>query len=186
VRHEIGKDAYIHKTIVSYDGSPVWIEEVMEESYLVSPLSGRNRFEVKKKDRKLDVSSLEVGYLNLHPRAIYLMRSPVRAWKQGISKDSIYFRLDPDGSTSRGIDLLRYADEARAMFCGEYPIIDNAFHISADTGGITAFHRHMAVSGEGMLLYRHRTIGTYNREKGIELTDVFSYMREMINQEIGI
>lgn len=185
MRHEIGKVGYLEGTIVSYKGLPVYIQDAMQDGFVATYLNNqREKFLIKRDDKDLNVSSLPLGYINTHRAgALYLMRTPERQWKQGISNATLKY-MDQKSKIVGGFPILDFREEAFAMFVGNYTHIEDAIEHATALNKPWAFHRHFAVDRDNQLFFKTKKVGTINKRKVISLEKTYSYLHEMCNEVI--
>lgn len=96
-RYNSEKDLHdrLNGTIVFYDDEPFLVNGVHKKTlYLGDMVSGDTLREVPSNDERLDISSPELGYMNLEHRefgnvVLYIVRVPYKRYKQGICPQNL-------------------------------------------------------------------------------------------------
>jgi hypothetical protein len=163
-------------------GEPVYVHSISQEgvclvAYLKNGDLGLADSHIHLDD--INCKPVPLGYVNTHTRATYLMRMPLRRdWKQG---------LRAANCLSSGRNVFNICNKAlRNCIKNEYPSFKEvvAELIGTQHRGmkIKAFHRHWAISSNGLLLYRNlQEVGIISRGKPLLKTQ-FNYLKESLSE----
>jgi hypothetical protein len=126
--------------------------------------------------KSVDITPIQVGYVNLDKGAVYLARVAKRRWKQGLDKRSLcavgFGNIEEDGWF--------FTNAMYRCLTNRYPSLEGAI-LEAKTRGIhVAYHRDWAVSPNGRLYYKGKVVGTV--ADGCKLTEVFNYLKESLGE----
>lgn len=183
VRYLTNSDAQmrLHGSVVMFDNIPVFIEQNSDSiKFEVTPLDGVSKVPntVSANDERLNISSVELGYVNLTskavtPDAVYVQRIPARKQKQGVTADSLFFYREGGESLwmdSRGWKV-PFVDLDRTIR-GVYPSVQEAYEAVRSGRALgMAFSRKHAFSREESspklirLRQLRETIGYVQRDK---------------------
>lgn len=162
------QNARFNGTIICYKKIPYYVSmdgntmrlyklETINSNYTGMKAAAIN---VNPYDDDVDISSIPLGYVNLPAirSVVYLMRRPVRRFRQGISEETVTFGWLPDHVTSkqpervyyRTRDILYTAEFENAVL-EQYPTLDEAFETlkgwaKEDDRGEVALSRDVALS----------------------------------------
>jgi hypothetical protein len=164
-------------TIVMYQGEPIWVELIDRDAtvhfmYLEDRSGGFCHLD------ELDmVGQNKLGYINFGPSACHIVRKPLRHdWRQGLRLGNIAF------SGPQGFYELPLA-ELRHTILGRYPTFQQAAEEVSRGVEKRAFSRNFAVQAGGVLLYKERQVGRF--DKLVELSEQFKYLTESLNDIVG-
>lgn len=95
-RYESAADAHMRLTrsVVRFENEPVYVLEVaptLEMHTWDMRTSEKHRHDIKANDKRLDISSIPLGYVNYNGEGYYASRAPARAQKQGVSPISMCY-----------------------------------------------------------------------------------------------
>lgn len=151
--HDI--EARLNRTICSYDGEPYRIETDGMSVYLIDLLGRNTPVKVDAHDPLLDISSLELGYMNIEPGSPgrktgfceYLTRGPGKQWKQGICIDRIevHSPVDDLHTPLSGVDYVNLYNVLKNI----YPSVTEAvWNISSGLWESVAISRDVCLMGQ--------------------------------------
>lgn len=118
------------------DGIPVVVEWAGDENLTVFDITmGQVITKIRADDPRLDISSLELGYMNSPQRVYYIFRDPIKKYQQGVSPNNtrvssidgtpldmhVFFGFD-----SRRYSFVRSKEFADSIM-GNFPTIENFF-----------------------------------------------------------
>jgi hypothetical protein len=175
----------INKSVVMYKKRPVYITGISEKLYCTAHELGdpgaEHRFKVT--SRLLDLKPVKTGYLNLERNTVYLVRTPVRRWKQGLNAENIRIHADVAGG-ARLLDTV----SMRNCILNAYPKYPEAIASIREGWRSIAFHRHYAMSagpaGLVFLLYRGDKVGWIKDDSPV-ISDEYRFIEEELQEVIG-
>jgi len=164
----------LHGTYCRYDGKLYYVTvESKDVIVLYDSVSQRPKLNINPSDPNFDISSLEVGYMNLDQKemaqlgvesnggVLYLMRYPQRRYRQGVTPEclSAYRIENMDISPFRTGSLLRTAGFRKSIE-GDFPSFNEALD---DKSAEVALSRDLAIkktdSGLVLVYYKMVNIG---------------------------
>lgn len=141
---------YLSGTIVRYKGLP-YMFEVDEDNYahLYDMVTGEPKVEkIRPDDADLDISSPDLGYMNVETGVQYVYRNTARYYKQGICNYNIKFSgIDGKNNYPGSIN----SKWLKACLLGDYPSLDVALKIITDPDDK---RNEIAISRDVALQYR--------------------------------
>lgn len=163
-RYDSAHDANMRlaKTIIRFNGSPVFVKECLPDMWVVcwDTIENSTDFMVHCNDKRLDISSPPLGFINYNSSAIYSMRNATRSQKQGIDATRLAY-LDvyngPRAFNASGDLLMQIGCAIRS----EYPDFLEGMHgakrgfaisrtwgfcITKDKNVLIAFHKQYPVA----------------------------------------
>lgn len=152
---------FLH-TLIRFEGELVYVRDTTTELWLHVESSSKKMFYVSANDRRLDISSIRLGYINYGNTAVYTTRQPWRQQQQGVNPGRVQ-AFFPAGhpfplKTEPTIKALRDQDE------GKYPRLS-----SFDGANSFAVSRTWAVvplsSKMGLLYHRETLVGIYKPQE---------------------
>lgn len=166
----------IRSTIVKVNGEPVSVLDIENDgtTYVHNMFK---RVEQKIFIEDLDINPFRLGYVNYNRSVAFLVRKPVRHYKQGLCPSSIM---------SFGRYSLNSVPTVNMMM-GIYPTVEECLeHVMCEETPRKAFSYDFAV-GKGMeLLFKNSPVGvvTKDNEEGvnIKLSERFSFLGEMLEE----
>lgn len=173
-------------TIVLWENKAARVLDVTENLGLfMRQLSTTKEAVLKQDDAALQLISPPLGYANLKRGAVYLVRKPVRMWKQG---------LDPRQLWMEGRPVLVRAQwdgpEFTKCYDGDYPTIDKAVKMFKGTNPFAqespetvAFSRQWAVGKRGELLYKNKEVGRMGDR--LTLNDKYGWLAEALEESLN-
>jgi hypothetical protein len=148
-------------TIVSYNNSPVLVQEAHGEGFIVELLDTRKRKLVGAKD--IDINPVKLGYVNTDVGASYVGRKPIRKdWRQGFRSNNSFI-LSDDFVNVDGIPFKNLAHTIKGKFPPVKDSLDKAKAINAKV----AFDREWAVDNDNNLFYKEEVVGKWEDERFI-------------------
>lgn len=100
-------EARLNRTVCLYDGEPYRVETDGHQMYLYDLLSKNPPQKIDAHDPLLDISSVEIGYMNFKPETPgvgnkrgftqFVCRSPGKQWKQALCLDRLDIYSHTDG-----------------------------------------------------------------------------------------
>lgn len=141
---------------------------------------------VRKQDSKeLQLMAPPLGYVNLKRGALYVLRKPVRMWKQGLDPRQLWC----NGGGLVGIRTRWDGSEFAKCYDGDYPGIDEALKrfkstnpFDQETPTSVAFSRQWAVDKAGRLHYKGRDVGRMG--DNMRLDDKFGWLAEALEESL--
>lgn len=136
---------------------------------------------------ELDLSPIELGYINFGIKAGYCRRYPKRHWKQGTrpANASMYVAGQKKSFPSL------CTPEATAMLLDQYPSIENVIELIVNKEKISmAFSKHFALrmnpkSGQVYLDYQDKQVGKLCMESfTVGLDPKFSFLNEVLQESL--
>lgn len=173
------QNARLHGTIIRYDGKPYYVVVSGPVLHLYRPSKVLNTAfhhngadadhkNVDPYDNKVDVSSIELGYVNKGSirSVMYMIRRPLRRFQQGLSEQTTFQQFLPEhikhpeeaNFMNRTRDTL-YSQDFEDMVSGKYPSLDLALTALRewqvkDGRGEVAVTQDIALSIDGMGIIR--------------------------------
>jgi len=156
--------------------------------YSVNYLDKPNLDPVEGDIRKVGLTfePLELGYVNYFGSLLYLVRKPLRAWKQGISMDNLRnltedYRHPPE-------DVLE-SSNIRDTIENKYYNLTRSYDEASKKGNNCAFHRDFALrramlGQEITLEYKGSKVGIVNKDLDFEIDDKYIYIKEALEEAI--
>lgn len=178
-------------TIVSYDGKAFKVLGITGEDIRLYGVIIRNGTEVTchQDDPLLSMAPPPIGYVNFDNHSLYLMRKPVRRWKQGLDIRAL-------ACPGAGMRIMAGLGDRNLMDCLEnvYPSFEKSLGMFKSTNPFNpdarksvAFSRYFCVNkgAEGLCLeYKGRAVGVV--EKGVPvLSEKFQWLREGLEETIN-
>jgi hypothetical protein len=149
--------ARLHHTIIRYDNVPYMCDVDSAGSIgLMDLATGSSVGRVLSDDPKLDISSINIGFVNvIHPNykcAVYLKREPFRKFKQGIELHSLTQKVLHNGVTTVDHSVLSSKQFVDAVL-GKFPSYKDALDLLTKKGfQSVAISRDVALKKEDELL----------------------------------
>lgn len=144
--------------------------------------------------RDLNYTSMKLGYVNDGREAVYLMRRPVRRYRQGINGENLtssLYRFNPEViyHTFAANRLSNLSREVAANLSGVYPAYEAAVEavIEGDAWS-RAFTRELAVEGDRLgfltLCYKgERVAAKFREDANFRLPKRYHFLAETLEQE---
>lgn len=148
----------LNGTFIKFEGEPVYV--VAEGMFLTARKSSGQSFVVSANDKRLDISSLPLGFINTQRGAQYVSRWPRRSQVQGVHPDYMVYH-DIQRGASRP---LSFSEDVMAayfrMFQKSYPTIELGIGLES-----FAFSRQWALVSVSktrrLLYYKNTAVGWY-------------------------
>lgn len=159
----------LNRTIVRFKGEPVYVKDVMENADLIvwDMREGSSNFQVSSNDRRLDVTSIPLGYFDNGERSIYLFRAPSRSQTQGVRLENTgtftpFFGFG-GGVSATGSNLVGLGKALRGVFTP----ISEAIEASRRTIAIGRVWCLARPKDSSLILLFHRTtaVGVYMKKE---------------------
>jgi hypothetical protein len=171
----------LRRSVIMYKGSPVYVEGVDGMTLQLTQLETGEPLSVKSSDTGFDIGSPLLGYVNTDGGAVYVMRRPIRLYKQGLSTENLTVR------GGRGFNERYLKDKSFSnMLLNIYPKLPSVLGavmysnpFAPIKSSVRAFHRHLAVDGN-KLHYKGREVGIIREDKTFQLNERFTYLGEEI------
>lgn len=189
---------YLRHSIISIDGVPVYIYDVMGErndiklSY--SPLDkvNLNAQQIKVDDKRVDMNPVQLGMCSMFDgnvyQTFYVSRMPARKWKIGLAKENVVISyLLGQGNAGRDY-LAAIFPSSNLSDCikGKYMSFEEAKDVLHKWGGTVPISRHFAINSNGQLMYKAApdVVGAWTKRGGIKLSDDFLFLSEMLQEDM--
>lgn len=186
-RYDNENDAYqhLHQTVLlTASGIPFYIAAMELGTWKWKVLALGDS---EDKNEQIDIRELgitfepiQLGYCNYPDFCTYLVRRPVRMWKQGLSPDHIKAK---SGYIDEGIITSHYLYNT---ILGSYPSPEESYRRVVDIGGSCAFNRDFAFSSPLYpvisLEYKGEVIGDMNENGDLEIKDKFFFVKEQLEE----
>jgi len=151
--HDI--EARLNRTVCLYDGEPYRIETDGGMIYLCDLLDRNPPKKIDAHDPLLDISAIELGYVNIEPLSPsykqgfcqYLMRGPGKQWKQGTSLNHIEIQNHTENKSTplASTSWKSFYD----MVKGNYPsVVEAVWNISSGLWESVAISRDVCLTSE--------------------------------------
>ena len=161
-------------TIIKLDGKAVKLSHCFGDMMaLVVDISTGQDKEVKLDD--LDLSPIQLGYVNRGGEAYYLKRLPKREdWRQGLRCNNVSHHQ------MLGMGVVQ-------LLSGDYPTFEEAHErVTAYEQNSVAFSRVFAVEMYGYLRYKGRDcVGKVGKDAKITLHPTFLYLTEALKEALN-
>jgi hypothetical protein len=124
-------EARLNGGVAFYGTQPVIISTLGERITISNFPSGEPIKEISKDDENLDISSPQLGYVNMNRNCYFVYRRPARRYKQTLTHQSIDY-FDPSADRREftpGPDIreLFYSKNFASMLTDKYPPLDGVF-----------------------------------------------------------
>lgn len=197
-RYPHGHDAAMRlaKTIVHYDGEPVYVKSTWDNTLMViwRMKEGMPDFVVDANDSRLDIASPRMGFLSYGGEAYYAMRNPIRTQRQGLDITRLNFQR------LRQRDVLRFNVDTdllygfRKMLSNEYPSVEEAASSRhSEPFGKTWALRNIGSKKVKLLYHRSEAVGFYDKEgrtfvfeKGLATRLRIRSLNDIISKQQGV
>lgn len=146
----------LHNTIITVDNNPAHIRYDVNWYYFVHYLDknlGVKRLDLKRNRDKIDITPVQLGFINHRNDAIYLSRMPCRRWTQGLSDENLIVKgiINPRINEYEIFENICNEDYLLQPINNKYPTI----HEAIDKRIPTAFGREFGLDPiNGRLYYR--------------------------------
>lgn len=126
-RYDSSADAHMRltRTVVRFEDKPIYIMEVGPDMRLLTwDMLPAQKFVngIHSNDKRLDISSVPLGFINYNGEGYYASRSPSRSQKQGVNLQSLFYDSMTNGKSPYGaINNNDFIVSFGAMCRGEYP-----------------------------------------------------------------
>lgn len=131
----------------------------------------------------LTFSPLVLGYVNTGSGALYLVRTPRRMWKQGISSNNVTANNRPVSN-----EIMR-SETLNDCLMNVFPSMQEAYEVAKEIGIPRAFHKDFAfnpTNGRGICLdYKGESVGKLDDNLDIELKSPFHYVQEVFEEVVN-
>jgi hypothetical protein len=156
--------ARLHNTVCLYQGKAVYCSTTRQDGRERNPpdlglfvgaygTPYRDYQEIHSSDEDLQVTNLNLGYCNRGSKAYYIVRAPVRRYKQGIDSGSCYAVPPGENPKQIGKEYVS-SQEFYNMLEGKYPTYEEALKSLSRDVLIRAFSRKLAVAQDELGLYK--------------------------------
>ena len=165
-------------TILQIRGNPCYVNHITGDMQVrYTDLITDEESGIQLDDPSLDLSPIELGYVNFKRGASYLIREAARRWKQGTDNKGIVVR----GADNRTGDWF-LSRQFLNCIADKYPSVIEALIVAEEEGITVAFNRKFAVSSDGSLYYRGIIVGKYDNT--FTLNKVYSYLQEILEEAL--
>lgn len=145
--------------------------------------TGKKIYKTSAKEDQLSIDKIRLGYTNVRGGANYLMRKPLRDWRQGLRANNV-------------VGLPRTLDDNTLVslylpISGNYPGFEEAKYIMNVFGSsAVAFDRNFCINSNGLLYHKGTCVGNYltgyrSEYESISLLPSYHYLREAIKHAMG-
>jgi hypothetical protein len=177
------------ETVVLHKDKPVWVSNVDIDSGIVFcvALPSNNRFEVDLQE--LDLTPIELGFVNEQYNCYYLQRVPSRQWRQGLRASQI---TSVTGSYIRQYSITTSSGFVN-MVLGKYPSPEECLEsFINEEASSKAFSKHFGFSRSGRkdksldLMFRGVRVGIAKIGTSRIITELdkkFFYLDEFLEEE---
>lgn len=180
-----------------YKGNLVKVEEVYGDMRAdIRTLDGKAKSVPFNLDDFTAPNKGRLGYVNLDGIAAYLYRVPVRQYSNGITRGNVRYLIggggfpytDKEAYKIETVRLKGWAVEAlRDTLKGKYPSLRAAGELLKAGARLVAFDRQFAASSNGVVYYKDKAVGTFNKDKqlssrSIAWEDGFSEFKSLIGK----
>jgi len=128
--------------IIQVDGSDLHILDLTSQDYVARRINPH--------DDRLDIGSIELGYINTEQGAYYLSRMPARQFQQSITRKSIveyFLSIRGIEATGRGRSEWLYTKAFRESYTKKYPSFNRAVELIQTEGrSSVALSRDVAIT----------------------------------------
>lgn len=208
-------------TVVLYNKEPVYLRDVCSENedgkygefVVLFKLPGmKEHFFVDKDDARLEYKRIRLGYVNGRYTALYIVRTPARRFKQGLTKDNIFIFTPKDSLKNGDEDLgaLDYSDISHLtitppqssvswdklyrtkafynMIMGEYPSVAECLEKLKENKKVLsqAFTKCFAISKNSLelttLLYKGDVVGYSEYKDRFKIPKDKFWLREVLEE----
>jgi len=186
-RYDNENDAYqqLNRTVVpTKSGILYYIRAISINDWLWKVLAlgdlAENAETIDIRELGITFSPLQLGYCNHEDNASYLVRRPVRMWKQGLSSDHI------KAKSGWIMDGLMHREELNNMLLNSYPSLPDCYEWVRNIVGSKAFNRDFALATSNYpkisLEYKGEIIGILNDNGDFEIDDEFFFVKEQLEE----
>ena len=164
VQFAIGR---LRHTIVMKDGCPIYIENIdgREMFYRKLPKGGVEHCDFV--EGCIDLTPIQLGYINRKGDCKYVCRMPKRRWKQGLDTQGAYYILK---GRVRQYNIMEAWSALTKTIKNKYPSIDKCVESCLNGTGAMAFCRTFCLrpysKRQLILEYMGEEIGHLNVEEG--------------------
>lgn len=178
-------DNRLRNTLISYKGYPVFVRGINGRGVIDGEFIGTRQFNgLPIHINDCDVTPIPLGYLNKQGRATYLERIPSRYYRQGLTRDTIYFK------NGRRLDL--FEKELAKTVQNIYPKFEDCVELVFNNECVSwAFARKFAIgklranSKEITLAYRGNSVGRVE-DNGPQLDKKFFFLNESLEEALNV
>jgi hypothetical protein len=165
------------KTVVkTVTGKPIFVYNVTQEKGEIEVVSEIGEVFLLK---NIDLTPVELGYVNIEHSAFYTMRKPVRGvWRQGLCNNNmVCIRFD---GQIRNIPVP--CEELYNCIKGIYPRFEDVVNKVQRKDYTVGFSRSFAMNNS-TLFYKGKTVGLINRGIPV-LNPQYNYLEPRLNEVI--
>ena len=186
-RYDNTNDAYqhlSHTVVIGKEGIPFFLSARSHHKWdwYVQEVGGDEREVLDIRKIGLTFEPIQLGYCNHNSTCSYLIRRPVRMWKQGLSYDHV------KAKTGYLDDDLFISEFLRNTITNKYPNIKESYAKVKNHGWSSAFHRDFAFTGNEFPLvqieYKGDHIGYVNEDGDLDIKDKFFFVKEQLEEVI--
>jgi len=143
---------------------------------------GENAENIDLRDLNITFEPIQLGYCNHQGLTPYLIRKPIRMWRQGLCHDNLASNNNLiTNNVIRSKGLLN-------TILNVYPSLFESFNKVMERGGGCAFHRDFSlVSMESPLVnleYKGDVVGFINETGDFDIEEKYSFIREQLSEVI--
>ena len=175
-------------TIIRYKEIPYRCRIAGEILVLSSLVENVNVVNVEPDDERLDISSIQLGYVNStqYKQCAYLKRLPLRRYKQGITHDAVSFRVlkSPveEQLATRSADYI-YSPDFLDMCSNTYPDYETAKVMLTKADARKKIYKSVALSKEIALLKVNDQIQIFIKEDAVGWVNLKTQEVTTVKQE---
>ena len=145
----------LSRTMCRYKGDIVFLE--CDNTEILGKRTYNGDYFLIDDVENIDVSSIPLGYVNTNNGALYVMRLPVRSYKQGVCDNNIRGVTVGGEARAVSVNTQQFFDMAR----GEYPSLSSV--LSSKSTTTKAISRDVAIStndlGVRSVYYKNQLVG---------------------------
>jgi hypothetical protein len=127
---------------------------------------------------QIDLEPVKLGWVNVSGNSFYVMRTPVRAWSQGLTRDNTLILYCPEEQVPDNINYKWYHD----TIVGIFPSYEDCLRLSGKEYKKRAFSRRFAISKD-WLFYKGMIVGDIEN-KLPKLDPRYIYLREHLEETL--
>lgn len=188
-RNDLNK--YLLNSIVLYKGAPVEVVDgiTADRKAVVKTLNTGRLLQIPVGE--LSCSNFPYGFVNYKGNAYYVERTPVRAWKLGITANNVAVRALPNEMAGF---VMRKDNKDIISDKGFYNMVKNVYPKKDDVvemlrnkkPGVNslAISRSFAIDKKGSLFYKNKQIGCINVDGEIGIKFDYEYLSGILKNEV--
>lgn len=156
----------LDNTVVNYKGVPVYVLSAKKGRTLICDMDGGRERQVKTEN--LDITPVKIGNVQIGGRHVYVQRSPIRRWKQGLHRESLIVgRMPFEQDIVPRLNLMS-VEVLNAIIGNFGDVKENMSKVIKGQFESCALNRHWAVAnvkGVPRLMYKDKMVGFVEGEE---------------------